>query len=1066
MGNPLFDGRWRDKGVIEARRKLYPLRGQKELGWGDMQSWYGSYALVSLCEYYLLTGDSAVLDVIETTATNLAKGQMACGSWGHSSPGSGYGAVNQVGLICVMALALAREAGVDNAAALDRSMDFFSRCTARNIPYGDHATRPQRYNQYQPVGSNGRAPELALVWHLLGSDELAGPLAQMQCYQYRTLLAGHAARIFPLAWGPAGARLASADEFHMFMNNVIWSYELSRQANGSFVPLHGKFDGGDSTVAMAFALPAKRLRVLGAPKSVFARKAPADLAEAKTLFSQKKWAALKTQLSDYSGPNQVYAKDLLEAYQRVEKHYQATLLLIKDQISKNRQSRAKEYLDDLKVYIGEDRQELTALARQLGAPQETPSPTEKQQEPVAKEIKAPEKWDRLLSGKHPDQSGGEAGIRTRVRRTFRAEHKYEVLRVTTERYLKGSLYLNGKRVAYFNKSSRGDGVRTFDLGANAAALIKQGDNLLEARVIDQGGQSEILLELAAGPGKIDIQVVKEGKPAFEKYNNRGGWKPDRERVWKNSRWFFEGKDAKAIARYIAHPDCGTAQMAVEALAGKGKAVIPLLEQLIADSHPGIRMGAWDTFVKLYQNGALNDTQKQAFLDIAVKRAPTEDSWVLYSLSQAIKELKLKTPQALAITQYIARSSDPYTSQRAADFLEPRRGIMKTSDPVFQITAVTAILSHLKGADPRMLGNAMKIIATNYKLPEARAAVPKIAQVLDEVSHEQRGMFSNGPMTHAIRPIEYHLDAQLEKTPQLISGLVKCYIKGPHTNWPGWPIAHYKIKKVIYKLSPSAAPEIRRVSLAQQQWLNKNSDEQIAYIAGTRELVQMDIDEMLLWANALRDTSATQILKMARSSEAMQRKVAVSVAWAGRVESTDKQIEIAIAVADNVKGNDSRHWRLAWEILGREKKNPAVANALPVIAKVFDQRAHSLRGWQGVWVYLNALPVIEAYLTPETEHTPGLVSGMTKCAVKASPGVLWNQADQKIMVIMQEKLSRRSKPIINKTLDELELWLKDVPQKEWAMLMDDYHYSGSGTQKGKALVKKRIEQLRKIANELE
>jgi len=195
--------------ALEAvRRRLYTMIDTKNLGFGGLNSWGNGYSLVALAEYYLRTGDSAVVPPIEKLVKVLSDGQMSCGSWSHSCPPGGYGAVNNVGLVCFMGLVLAREAGIEvESKVMLRSIRFFGRGIGTFTPYGDHTYYSPRLWRYLPASDNGSSSMSALDFYLLGAPDLARRTARQPCYQYRTRLSGHAARIFTIGWGPAGAAL-------------------------------------------------------------------------------------------------------------------------------------------------------------------------------------------------------------------------------------------------------------------------------------------------------------------------------------------------------------------------------------------------------------------------------------------------------------------------------------------------------------------------------------------------------------------------------------------------------------------------------------------------------------------------------------------------------------------------------------------------------------------------------------------------------------------------------------------------------------------------------------------
>ncbi len=330
------------------------------------QSWTTSYRLVNLCEYYLLTGDSAALPAIEYAKTVLQNGQSAAGGWGHGCPCGGYGEVNNVGFVALMGLALARECGVEmNEPALAQSVRFFGRFIGGSPPYGNHLGGNRGGRMDNGMGSMG-----ALAFKFLGEDAVARRWGRTVCYMWMARERGHAEGIFNFGWGPAGAALGPPDEFHMFMNNLVWYYELARTREGGIRFLRGgHFSypiGHTAAVGMAYLLPRKKIYVSGAPRSVFAIRPPNDeLAKAAELYRQKQWRSLRTMLEDYtsnvSRPHQDYAAQLLAAYQRLESHVAVTLTLAEGNLRDGKTKLAREQLDALERMLGQPRPKIDRL---------------------------------------------------------------------------------------------------------------------------------------------------------------------------------------------------------------------------------------------------------------------------------------------------------------------------------------------------------------------------------------------------------------------------------------------------------------------------------------------------------------------------------------------------------------------------------------------------------------------------------------------------------------------------------------------------------------------------------
>ena len=335
--------------------------------------WTLSYKLINLCEYYLLTGDSLVLPSIRKHARQLALNQYPTGTWGHGRP-TGYGPINNVGLAVFNALILARECGVEISPVVwARAIRFFGGFCGTNFPYGNGT--PGGRSGRMDNGMNSMA---AVAFELLGEHGMAARWARSVCYMWCAREKGHAEGIFTFAWGPQGAALAPPAEFRMFLRNLEWYYEMMNTRDGGFVFTRngsaggGRFPyagGATPALALGLYLPRKRLRTLGAPKGVFGTRPPADLADAAAFYRHKRWkeflAATKPYLADARKPHREYAKGLMDAYQRQDRHVEASLELIRKNIEKRELMLAREQLEGVRKLLGEMRPEMAKLAAEI-----------------------------------------------------------------------------------------------------------------------------------------------------------------------------------------------------------------------------------------------------------------------------------------------------------------------------------------------------------------------------------------------------------------------------------------------------------------------------------------------------------------------------------------------------------------------------------------------------------------------------------------------------------------------------------------------------------------------------
>lgn len=362
-----------DEALDLARRMLagtLPPRKVVKLRDGELAAWFRSYELIALAEYYLLTGDSTVLPAIENRAQVIAAGQATSGSWGHGLPCRGYGEVNQVGAACFLGLALARECGVSfDRDALARAITFFAKYAGGTVPYGNHALEFRR-------GNNGCLSIVAVTFDLLGARALAERFARYDAYTYRYRQVGHAENVFSHSWGPIAARCAPPEERRLFMDNTLWLFELERTPWGGLWQLDkralGTLTATTGPIGLFLGQAEPRLRILGAPPSVFGREPPTEAArQAANHYRAKDWAAFKTAaevcLADGADPaGRDHARRLLAAHARLEQHAAAVVALAEANIAAKRLHKARQQIECLEAMLGGERPETAAVKRQFG----------------------------------------------------------------------------------------------------------------------------------------------------------------------------------------------------------------------------------------------------------------------------------------------------------------------------------------------------------------------------------------------------------------------------------------------------------------------------------------------------------------------------------------------------------------------------------------------------------------------------------------------------------------------------------------------------------------------------
>ncbi|MEA3367717.1 MAG: DUF6288 domain-containing protein, partial [Planctomycetota bacterium] len=269
--------------VADRAHRLAPPDLALSVESGGMAAWHWGYRTLFLTEYYLATGDKAVLPAIREYATAMAKGQSGVGTWGHGMAWSGandgrlhgrlggYGALNQAGLVCHLAMILARKCGVRNdeiEQAIGRANRFFGFYVGKGaIPYGDH--RPG----WKVHDDNGKNSIAAIIFDLQDRTDAADFFSRMTVASYGERERGHTGNYFSFLWGPLGAARAGPKAAAAFLEKQRWYYDLARRWDGGFPYQGGAAMGGgehkyanwDCTGAyvLAYALPLKKLYITG-----------------------------------------------------------------------------------------------------------------------------------------------------------------------------------------------------------------------------------------------------------------------------------------------------------------------------------------------------------------------------------------------------------------------------------------------------------------------------------------------------------------------------------------------------------------------------------------------------------------------------------------------------------------------------------------------------------------------------------------------------------------------------------------------------------------------------------
>ncbi|MDP6356489.1 MAG: DUF6288 domain-containing protein, partial [Planctomycetota bacterium] len=254
-------------------------------GIGD-HTWNNGYNGIACAEYYLRTGDSSVMPVLQYFCDNAKERQKFGCSWTHWGRGIGPGYVagglmNPAGAQVLTTLLLAKECGavVDEPTLLG-SLRFFYRFAGHGtVPYGDHRGEGG-------LGSNGKDGMIAAAMQIASGakgdvsiySKAKRCLSMSMISGYPGLVRGHGdeGRGDAMWRGISSSYLMEEKPalYREAMNRLTWWYDLSRRPDGGIgVATCQRFDdvGSGAGVALSYTAPLRALRIARAPRSEYAK---------------------------------------------------------------------------------------------------------------------------------------------------------------------------------------------------------------------------------------------------------------------------------------------------------------------------------------------------------------------------------------------------------------------------------------------------------------------------------------------------------------------------------------------------------------------------------------------------------------------------------------------------------------------------------------------------------------------------------------------------------------------------------------------------------------------------
>ncbi|MBT3294841.1 MAG: hypothetical protein HN383_06190 [Verrucomicrobia bacterium] len=265
--------------------KEYFANFPKDLSKIGDHTWNNGYNGIACAEYYLRTGDKAVLPILQYYCDNAKERQyFGCG-WQHWGRGIhpryvAGGLMNPAGAQVLTTLLLGKVCGVNvDDDTLLGALKFWYRFVGHGtVPYGDHRGEGG-------LGSNGKDGMSAAAMRIAARakhgaanyERAMKHLSMATLTSYPSLVRGHAdeGRGDGIWRGVASAIMLDykPKAYHAVMNDLRWWYDLSRRPSGAVgMATNPRFDdeGSGAGVALAYTAPLKALQITGAPRSRYA----------------------------------------------------------------------------------------------------------------------------------------------------------------------------------------------------------------------------------------------------------------------------------------------------------------------------------------------------------------------------------------------------------------------------------------------------------------------------------------------------------------------------------------------------------------------------------------------------------------------------------------------------------------------------------------------------------------------------------------------------------------------------------------------------------------------------
>jgi Family of unknown function (DUF6288)/Beta-galactosidase jelly roll domain len=393
-GNPEMQGLVR-RYIRNSTKAVDAWKNQESTPGFDPNSGWGiAYIKMLYGEYYHRTGDPIVLPYLEENGFKKDSNQPE-EKWSPPVGPTRYGLHAGAQMAGAMGSLLAHEAGLKinkDRLFFDLKYLYTKRAEYGYVKYFGYGAMTVEQRQIEApeemtpelmaIGKvktqNGKLGTAAALFSMVNGYEKAVDMCSIRCRYAFNYHGSHGGAWFGGFWTPVGAYHAGPEKFTQYMKSQQSWRELFRDHTGAMWEdgnARGKDDVLSTGYAIHWVMPRKKLRMFGAPRSMFGQDAPAYMKEALAAHRNRDYAGaeqltLKLQASGtVPAADKARVDNFLDSVKTLKESVAYDLTFAEGLIKKGNYALASVELPQLEMVVSPNDSRLKAIAKALASPQ-------------------------------------------------------------------------------------------------------------------------------------------------------------------------------------------------------------------------------------------------------------------------------------------------------------------------------------------------------------------------------------------------------------------------------------------------------------------------------------------------------------------------------------------------------------------------------------------------------------------------------------------------------------------------------------------------------------------------